>query len=297
MLKEGDEFNVGKIKLKVMHTPGHTPESISFILTDTGGGADKPMGVFTGDFVFVGALGRPDLLEEAAGQVNTAEPGARDLFQSVQRFKKLPDYLQIWPSHGAGSACGKGLGAIPSSTLGYEKMFNEGFNFESEEEFVEYILADQPESPPYFAIMKHVNKHGPKVLGDQRLPKKIEVSEFEATLQAHAVIDVGSAKEFASKHVPGTINIPANYIARDGGWFVDYDSPLYLISGSEMLAETIRVFREMGVNNIAGYFDAGEVSEAGLATESYESRMPGQTVGQIENGNVYLVDVRRQKVG
>ena len=294
MLKDGSEFTVGNIKFKVMHTPGHTPESISFVLTDIGGGADRPMGVFTGDFVFVGSLGRPDLLEEAAGQTGTAEPGARDLFHSVQRFKELPDYLQIWPSHGAGSACGKGLGAIPSSTLGYEKLFNEGFQFESEDEFVKYILTDQPEAPPYFAIMKHVNKHGPKVIGDEGMTKKVEVSELSTTLQAHAVIDVGLSTGFAARHVPGTINIPTNFIARDGGWFVDYDSPLYLIAGSAMLAETIRVFREIGVDNIAGYFDAGEVIESGLAIESYENRAPEEVADQVINGDAYLVDVRRQ---
>ena len=124
VLHDGDHFMIGNIRFDVMHTPGHTPESISFVLTDQGGGADKPMGIFTGDFVFVGSIGRPDLLEEAAGLAGTAEPGARDLFKSAERFKTLPDYLQVWPAHGAGSACGKGLGAIPSSTVGYEKLFN-----------------------------------------------------------------------------------------------------------------------------------------------------------------------------
>ena len=100
LLKDGDTFAIGKIEFNVLHTPGHTPESLSFMLTDKGGGADKPMGIFTGDFVFVGSIGRPDLLEEAAGVKGTAEPGARDLFRSIQRFRQLPDYLQGWPAHG-----------------------------------------------------------------------------------------------------------------------------------------------------------------------------------------------------
>ena len=107
------------------------------------------MGIFTGDLVFVGAVGRPDLLEEAAGIENTSEPGARDLFQSVERFKQLADYLQVWPAHGAGSACGKGLGAVPSSTVGYEKLFNPALQFTDEGEFVEYILSEQPPAPKY----------------------------------------------------------------------------------------------------------------------------------------------------
>ncbi len=170
LLKEGDVFHIGNVSFEVMHTPGHTPESISFVLTDEGGGASKPMGIFTGDFVFVGSIGRPDLLEEAAGLAGTAETGARDLFRSAQRFKQLPDYLQVWPAHGAGSACGKGLGAIPSSTVGYEKMFNPALQITDEQEFVDYILADQPEAPKYFAVMKRVNKEGPQVLGDEALP-------------------------------------------------------------------------------------------------------------------------------
>jgi len=294
MLKDGSEFGVGNIKFKVMHTPGHTPESISFILTDVGGGADKPMGIFTGDFVFVGSTGRPDLLEEVAGQAGSAEPGARDLYRSIQKFLQLPAYLQVWPSHGAGSACGKGLGAIPSSTVGYEGLFNEALQFSSEDAFVDYILTDQPEAPPYFAVMKHVNKHGPKVIGDEGMPSKLEVADLASTVEVNTVIDVNASKNFATEHVPGTINIPTKYIARDGGWFIEYEEPLYLIAGSETLAETIRVFREIGVDNIAGYFDADEVRKAGLATESYEYSTPAELVDRIKNGDVILVDVRRQ---
>ncbi|MDT8307099.1 MAG: MBL fold metallo-hydrolase, partial [Anaerolineae bacterium] len=101
LLKDGDRFGVGNVEFEVLHTPGHTPEHISFVLTDRGGGAGEPMGVFTGDFVFVGAIGRPDLLEKAAGIADTAVAGAQQMFRSVQRFKELPDYLQVWPAHGA----------------------------------------------------------------------------------------------------------------------------------------------------------------------------------------------------
>ena len=170
LLTDGDRFQIGKIQFEVLHTPGHTPESISFLLTDQGGGADKPMGIFTGDFVFVGSIGRPDLLEEAAGIAGTAEPGARDLFRSAERFKQLPGYLQVWPAHGAGSACGKGLGAIPSSTVGYERLFNPALQYDDEDAFVRYILADQPDAPKYFAVMKRVNKEGPRLIRELPVP-------------------------------------------------------------------------------------------------------------------------------
>ena len=294
LVNDGSEFSVGNIKFKVMHTPGHTPESISFVLTDTGGGADKPMGLFTGDFVFVGSTGRPDLLEEVAGQAGSADPGARSLYRSIQKFRELPDYLQVWPSHGAGSACGKGLGAIPSSTVGYEKQFNEALQFDTEDAFVDYILENQPEAPPYFAVMKHVNKHGPGVLGDKDAPQKIDVTELADTVGKQMVLDVRAAQDYAKNHVGGTINIPTKYIARDGGWFIDYEKPLYLIAESSILAESIRVLCEIGVDNIAGYFDSEEVANAGLATESYEFKTPEDVIDQFKNGDVYLVDVRRQ---
>ncbi|MEL7498914.1 MAG: MBL fold metallo-hydrolase [Planctomycetota bacterium] len=294
LLTDGSEFNVGKINFRVMHTPGHTPESISFVLTDRGGGADRPMGIFTGDFVFVGSLGRPDLLEEAAGQLGTAEPGARDLYRSIQRFKTLPDFLQVWPSHGAGSACGKGLGAVPSSTVGYEKLFNEGLQFDSEDKFVKFILEDQPEAPPYFAIMKHVNKHGPKVLGNAGLPPKLDVADLASGLCEQPVVDLRGSRDFARQHVRGTINIPAKFIARDGGWFIDYEKPLHLIAEPSMLEPAIRVLRELGVERIAGYFDQSEVLQSGIATESFEYRSPEEMMQRITEGSVQLVDVRRQ---
>ena len=156
---------VGNVRVEVMHTPGHTPEHLCFVVTDTAA-ADRPMGVFTGDFVFVGAVGRPDLLERAVHQSGTMEKGARQLFASLRRFAAaLPDWVQLWPGHGAGSACGKSLGAVPSTTLGYERLFNRGLAETDEEAFVADVLAGQPEPPMYFAEMKRMNREGPRVMG------------------------------------------------------------------------------------------------------------------------------------
>ena len=242
----------------------------------------------------MGSIGRPDLLEEAAGQTGTAEPGARDLFQSIQKFFELPDYLQVWPSHGAGSACGKGLGAVPSSTVGYEKLFNEALQFQSGDEFVQYILMDQPEAPPYFGIMKHVNKHGPEVMGLNALPPKLDVASLNSTKRNQFIIDTRASRNFAQQHAPRTINIPTKNLAQHGGWFIDYDQPLYLIVDEGAFQETIRVLREIGVDNIVGYFDANEMIQAGLATESFEYRSPSEVADAIEGGSMQLVDVRRK---
>ncbi|HRA70493.1 MAG TPA: MBL fold metallo-hydrolase, partial [Trichococcus flocculiformis] len=158
LLQDGDIISVGKVKLEVLHTPGHTPESVSFVLTDIGGGSDIPMGVFTGDFIFVGDVGRPDLLEEAAHMQGTTEIGAKAMFRSLQKMADYPDHLQIWPGHGAGSACGKSLGAVPMTTLGYEKYNNWAFQYDEETSFIEALMQDQPEPPSYFAQMKKINK-------------------------------------------------------------------------------------------------------------------------------------------
>ena len=291
-LHDGDYFMIGNIRFDVMHTPGHTPESISFVLTDQGGGANKPMGIFTGDFVFVGSIGRPDLLEEAAGLMGTAEPGARDLFKSAERFKQLPDYLQVWPAHGAGSACGKGLGAIPSSTVGYEKLFNPALQFTDEESFVQYILADQPEAPKYFAVMKRVNKEGPIVLGAGHHHKMLDVAGLDAAIKSGTVIDLTPSLEFSKGHVPGTINIPIGMLSAWAGWLVDYDRPTYLICEPNQLEEAARLLHKIGVEHIAGGFDVKTIKASGKATEFYSSGTPAEITKIIDAGDVKVIDVR-----
>lgn len=292
LLKDGDHLYVGKVKLQVMHTPGHTPESISFVLTDEGGGANAPMGIFTGDFVFVGSIGRPDLLETAAGVVGSAEVGARQLFHSVRRFRELPDHLQVWPAHGAGSACGKGLGAIPSSTVGYEKLFNPALQFTDEQRFVDYILADQPETPFYFAVMKRVNKVGPELLRNLPPVQRLAPNQLPAVAKEHLVIDTSPADEYAAAHVHGTINVAAENLVQWAGFFIDYSQAAYLLTDAKSLADALRGLRSIGIDNITGFFDEAEVRSAGLRSESYSSEDPQALRGRIENNAVRLLDVR-----
>lgn len=292
LVRDGDHFMIGNIKFEVLHTPGHTPESVSFVLTDQGGGADKPMGIFTGDFVFVGSIGRPDLLEQAAGIANTAEPGARELFHSAERFKSMPDYMQVWPAHGAGSACGKGLGAIPSSTVGYEKLFNPALQFTDENEFVKYILADQPEAPKYFAVMKRVNKEGPVVLGKDHHHEMLDVAKLSEALAAGTVVDLAPSPEFAKGHVPGSINIPIGMLAAWAGWLVDYGRPIYLICKPEQLEEAARLLHKIGVEEIVGGFNSAEILASGAAIETYATGTPADLSSLIDAGKVKLIDVR-----
>ncbi|MEB3102554.1 MBL fold metallo-hydrolase [Ferviditalea candida] len=295
LVKDGDTFKIGNLIFQVMHTPGHTPESISFLLTDTGGGADKPMGIFSGDFVFVGDVGRPDLLEKAAGVQGSSDIGARQMFNSLKRFKELPDYLQLWPAHGAGSACGKALGAVPSSTVGYEKMFNWALSYEDENEFVKALLDGQPAPPKYFAMMKKVNKEGPMVTGEMNEPQMFEASKekIEQLLDEQAVIlDIRSNAAFADGHIPGTLNIPLNKsFTTWAGWLLSYTRPLYVLADPNKTEEIKRDLYSIGFFNINGFIDSSVLKQY-QNLQTYENKKPAELAEAILNNEVHVIDVR-----
>lgn len=298
LVHDGDEFWVGNIKLQVMHSPGHTPEHISFILTDTAG-ADEPMGIFTGDFVFVGDVGRPDLLETAAGIEGTMEAGARTLYKSLQRFKALPDYLQVWPGHGAGSACGKALGAVPQSTVGYEKLFNWALNVESEEQFVATVLEGQPEPPFYFKEMKRVNKEGPALVADKPLPRPLAPEAINQYIaDGTPVVDMRSQLAYAGGHIPGTLNIPfsKSYLTW-AGWLLPYDKPFALIVDERDLESTVKDLQRIGLDDVAGYWTPEIVDEWVNAADMHELESVAQvTIDDVEaalaSGSATVLDVR-----
>jgi hydroxyacylglutathione hydrolase len=213
-LKDGDVFNVGNIRVEAVHTPGHTPEHMSYLITDIGGGANEPIALATGDFLFVGDVGRPDLLESAAGVAGVMEPSAIKLRESLsERLTKLPDFLQILPAHGAGSACGKALGAVPTTTLGYERRFNGALKLaiSDADAFVKDILSGQPDPPLYFATMKRVNRDGVVVTGGVPAAPHLGVEAF-ASLAANKSIRILDARsersEFDRAHVERAIHAP-----------------------------------------------------------------------------------------
>jgi hydroxyacylglutathione hydrolase len=272
-LKDGDVIKVGNVKLEVLHTPGHTPEHISFLLTDTKN-SDKPLMIFTGDFVFVGDIGRPDLLERAAGMKGTMENGAKQMFESLKRFKSLPDYIQVWPGHGAGSACGKSLGAVPSSTVGYEKIVNWALQIDDEEEFIQRILDGQPEPPKYFKMMKKMNKLGPEILNKIYVPKKLSVDQVrEAFEKDYYIIDTRDKFAFANEHIEGSINIQDNNsFSNWAGWILDYDEPFVIITSGNRIEEINKKLLRIGLDNILGYFGSvDELKKSGLRTSSIDT--------------------------
>lgn len=299
VVRDGDELRVGNIRVGVVHTPGHTPEHVSFVLTD-GAATDEPMGVLTGDFLFVGDVGRPDLLEKAAGVADTMEQGARDLYRSLERFRSLPAHLQILPGHGAGSACGKALGAVPTSTLGYERLVNWAFQCETEEDFVREVLKDQPEPPVYFARMKRLNRDGPPQLQGPPEPPRLAPEQAARLLEQGAVVvDIRPHEEYARGHLPGTLNIPLGTdFPTWCGWLLPYDRPIHLVSPDEGRArEAARQMMLIGMDDADGYVDAGAL-EAWLVERGPLQRTPSIEWDEAERAlreeGAYLLDVRRQ---
>ena len=298
-LHDGTTFSVGNIDFRTFHTPGHTPEHVSFAITDRGGGATEPMGMLTGDFVFVGDLGRPDLLETAAGVTGAREPAARDLYASTRRFLELPDFLQIWPGHGAGSACGKALGAVPVTTVGYERRVSPAIaaSNRGEQPFVDYILSGQPEPPLYFARMKRLNKAGPPILGSLPSPPKLTASDVAALAKDESVQIVDTRADrhaFFKGHVPRSFYAPLNKAFPTViGSFLDPEARIVLLLDESRLDEAVRGLVRIGYDRIAGWAPVGSIDElrsqgAALATiesigfEEFERRRAQRQVSVLD---------------
>ncbi len=294
-LRDGDSFMVGNIKVETMHTPGHTPEHISFLVTDTPAIKDVPIMMFTGDFVFVGDIGRPDLLEKAAGITGTMEKGARQMWESLKRFKALPDHIQVHPAHGAGSACGKALGAIPSSTVGYEKLVNWALQHTNEEAFVQDLLSGQPEPPYYFAMMKKLNKVERRLVPDVPKVKRLSMSDVDdAITNKRHVIDTRSKVSFAGGHLPGTINIQNNKsFTTWAGWVLDYEEPFVLIAPEEKIEELTRKLMRIGLDNIHGYYpNVSDWQDAGHDLKVLPQIDLDELKQRYDHENVVVLDVR-----
>jgi hydroxyacylglutathione hydrolase len=298
LLRDGDTFAVGNVRVEAMHTPGHTPEHLTFLIADTLASA-QPIGALTGDFIFVGDIGRPDLLERVAGIEGSMRAGAKLLFESLRRFtERCPDWLQLWPGHGAGSACGKSLGAMPQTTLGYEKLTNWAFQIDRDEAFVEAVLDGQPDPPTYFATMKRINRDGPPPLGELQTPRRLEADGLKAALaRKELVVDLRRADEFAARHVPGTISIPlTRAFAGYAGWVLPYDRDLYLLSGGTDDAAVRLATRELamiGLDRVAGWFGPEALASSAEHGEVVASRqvVPSDVAARMQAGAV-VVDVR-----
>jgi hydroxyacylglutathione hydrolase len=295
LIVHGTRISIGNIILEAVHTPGHTPEHMSFLVTD-GAASTEPMGILTGDFVFVGDVGRPDLLEKAARVAGASDGAARQLFHSITWFKQLPSHWQVWPGHGAGSACGKGIGAVPQSTVGYELRTNWAMGIDDEQAFVDQVLYGQPEPPAYFGKMKLVNRDGPRVLGGFPTPQMVGVEELERILDGGGiVVDTRSMEAFTAEHIPRCLNIPFDRaFATSAGSIVPYDQDFILLVDGPDLDLAIRSLVMIGLDRVTSYLDAGGVT-AWKESGRRVALVPQMTVNDLNERvgeSPFLLDVR-----
>lgn len=303
-IHDGNSFRIGQVELKAVHTPGHTPEHMSYLLTDHARSSD-PLMIFTGDFLFVGSIGRPDLLGG-----NSVRPLANALYDTLYdgSVTKLPDHLLVLPGHGSGSACGKAIGDVPTSTLGTERRFNEAFQYKGRrEDFVNYILNDQPAAPRYFPMMKKLNRQGPDLLKEKDLTQVpfMRLNHFMDKIWDYKegkpksniqLLDLRKPTAFAGGHIPQSVSIwYSDSVATWGGWTLNYEDPIYLVHDNEYeLKDAVRQLRLVGFDNVSGAlyngFDSWQTS--GYPIQRLQTIDVYQLEKDMKTGDVQILDVR-----
>ncbi|HEY4047172.1 MAG TPA: rhodanese-like domain-containing protein [Acidobacteriaceae bacterium] len=292
-LKEGDDLSLGGLTLRTLHTPGHTPEHISFLLSEPRR-SSEPLALFSGDFLFVGSVGRPDLLGEEEKQGL-----ARALYASVQRLENLPDGLLVFPGHGPGSLCGAGMAQREQSTLGYERSSNPFLQKQSEETFVETVLSTVLEFPDYYQRMKTLNSAGPPILDGLPGGERIPVKEFEQKQKELDAIplDLRRPEAFGGAHIPGSINIGVGpNLSVWAPWVLPYDRPILLIGDATTDMETARrALIRVGLDNAVGSLRGG--ISAWLESGRDQGHVPQASVQELHEvleqpGRPLLLDVR-----
>jgi hydroxyacylglutathione hydrolase len=254
-LKHGHELSLGGLCLRTIHTPGHTPEHISFLLSEPRR-SSEPLALFTGDFLFVGSVGRPDLLGD------DEKPGlARKLYESVQRLEGIPDGTLIFPGHGAGSLCGSGMAQRQESTLGYERITNPFLQKQTEDAFVNAVLTSVPEFPDYYRRMKKVNSAGPAILNGLPGGARIPVDEFEKMAEDRnsILLDLRRPEAFGGAHIPGSISIGLGQnLSMWAAWVLPYDIPILLIGDANTnIEEAQRSLVRIGMDTAVGLLRGG----------------------------------------
>ena len=293
-VSDGDRLTIGSVRITALHTPGHTPEHLSYLVYDTNRSADTPMAMLSGDFLFIGSLGRPDLLGEDAKRDLAAK-----LYQSVRNLDSLPDGLEIHPAHGAGSLCGAGMSGRPTSTLGYERAANAYLDPAlTEQAFIDRILGASPPFPEYYKRMKRVNAEGAPPLG-QRTIAPIAPDDAAQRIDDGrvVVIDLRDQRSFAAAHIAGSFGIGAgDSLPVWASWVVPYDTPILLIARDQHEADdAARSLSRVGHDSVTGFLEGGidQWKQRGLPLESYADITPAKLHEALEAGQpIQVVDVR-----
>jgi glyoxylase-like metal-dependent hydrolase (beta-lactamase superfamily II)/rhodanese-related sulfurtransferase len=292
-LSEGDTIEIEDIVIKVIETPGHSPDHLCFVVVDTSRGED-PVCVFVGDTLFVGDVGRPDLFPDIANEL------ADKLYHSLfDKLLKLPDFCEVLPSHGAGSLCGRELGAKWRSTIGYERKYNSALQIKDKAEFIKSLTKDMPPVPDHFSRCNDINRTGPAVISQLPRMKELNAKTFKEMTEKDnvSVVDTRSYLAFGSQHIPGSWSLDINgNLPIFAGWILPINKDLLVVSDSFKDAEETKFWlRLVGLDRIVGYLDGGIPAWVtnGYKT-NYVTQISAEDLHEMVTGSekFVLIDVR-----
>ncbi len=294
-LSEGDTFEMEDMEFRILETPGHTPEHICYVVMDHSRG-EEPAALFSGDTLFVGDVGRPDLFPNIAREL------ASNLYDSLQKLAKLPDFCEVYPAHGAGSLCGRAMSAKRTSTVGYEKKYNYAFQMKDKSKFIESLTTEMPEAPDHFSRCSDINRKGPTLVNHLPMLTPLDPALFSKKAQEKntIVLDIRSYEAFGGQHIQGAFHIDfGGNFSTFAGWVLPPERGILLVTDNAGQAlEAIVLLRRVGLDRTIGYLEGGmyEWAKAGLPME-HVPQLSAETLHQrIATGpKVTLVDVRAKK--
>ncbi len=292
-LSEGDTIELEDIVIKILESPGHSPDHLCFVVVDSTRGKD-PVCAFVGDTLFVGDVGRPDIFPDIAQEL------AGKLFHSLfDKILKLPDFCEVLPAHGAGSLCGRAMGAKWRSTIGYEKKYNAPLQIRDKDEFINSLTDYMPPAPDHFSRCNDINRQGPVLVSQLPRMKELNTEAFKEMIEKGnvAVVDTRSYLAFGSQHIPGSWSLDSDgNLPTFAGWVLPIDKDLLLVSDSFEEAEESNVWlRRVGQDRVVGYLDGGM---AGWVTKgyktSYVTQISAEDLHEMVTGSekFVLLDVR-----
>ena len=295
-LSEGDRFEIEDMELLVLETPGHTPEHVVYVVIDHSRG-EEPAALFSGDTLFVGDVGRPDLFPRIAKEL------AAKLYESLNRkLLRLPDFCEVYPAHGAGSLCGRALSAKRTSTIGYEKKYNYAFQIKDTAKFIEVLTTEMPEAPDHFSRCSDINRKGPALV--RTLPTLAPLEPLSFSKRAEEkntlVLDIRSYDAFGGQHIAGSTHIDfAGNFATFAGWVLPPETPILLVTENpEQAQEAVVWLRRVGLDRTIGYLEGGlyEWAKAGLPMDHVPQMSAEELQQRMTQGpSVALVDVRAKR--
>lgn len=295
-VRDGDELTIGRVKLRIMETPGHTPESVCVLVIDTEVSA-QPQKVLTGDTLFIGDVGRPDL---AGGKGYTPQMMAEMMYDSLrEKLLKLDDAVEVYPAHGAGSMCGRNLSTETSGTIGQQRKFNYALQPMAKAEFVQLMTAELADAPAYFFKDAEINRNGARSL--EELPRPAPLSPLDVcrlAAQGHVILDVRSAEDFGAGHVPGALNIGlGGQFAIWAGCLISMKSPIVIVADDDARVDEAQIrLARVGLENVKGYLAGGIPAwrAAGLDAPTVRQISVAELNDLIKTRpDLQIVDVRR----